>query len=71
MLVGQSGRIANQLAEHGYRRGWPTLRDVGSNLLDHLVVPIGFDVALTNTLFAAEKDAVAAGELLRATARHA
>jgi choline dehydrogenase len=51
MLSGIGDR--DQLAEHGIE----TVRhapEVGANLLDHLVVPLGFD-AQRDTLFAAEK----------------
>ncbi|MFG1931241.1 GMC family oxidoreductase [Mycobacterium sp. NPDC048908] len=43
----------DQLAEHGIEMV-AELPDVGANLLDHLVVPIGFDVP-DDTLFTAEK----------------
>ena len=51
MLSGVGG--SDQLAEHGIDVV-AHAPDVGSNLLDHLVVPLGFDVP-SDTLFAAEK----------------
>jgi choline dehydrogenase-like flavoprotein len=51
MLSGIGSR--DQLAEHGIEVVHEA-PDVGTNLLDHLVVPIGFDVP-NDTLFAAEK----------------
>ena len=51
MLSGIGDR--GQLAEHGIDVVQEA-PDVGSNLLDHLIVPMGFDVP-DNTLFAAEK----------------
>ncbi len=51
MLSGIGDR--DQLSEHGIDVV-AEAPDVGSNLLDHLVVPIGFDVP-DDTLFAAEK----------------
>lgn len=51
MLSGIGDR--DQLAEHGID-AVAHAPDVGTNLLDHLVVPLGFDVP-NDTLFAAEK----------------
>jgi choline dehydrogenase len=51
MLSGIGDR--DQLAEHGIDVVYHAA-DVGTNLLDHLVVPLGFDVE-NDTLFAAEK----------------
>jgi choline dehydrogenase len=51
MLSGIGDR--DQLGEHGIDVVAPS-PGVGSNLLDHLVVPLGFDVP-SDTLFAAEK----------------
>jgi choline dehydrogenase len=51
MLSGVGAR--DQLAEHGVDVVWEA-PGVGANLLDHLVVPLGFDVP-SDTLFAAEK----------------
>jgi choline dehydrogenase len=51
MLSGVGDR--DQLAEHGIDVVYHA-PDVGTNLLDHLVVPLGFDVP-SDTLFAAEK----------------
>ena len=51
MLSGIGAR--DQLAEHGVDVV-AEVPDVGANLLDHLIVPIGFDVP-NDTLFAAEK----------------
>jgi choline dehydrogenase len=51
LLSGIGGR--DQLAEHGIDVVHE-VPDVGANLLDHLVVPLGFDVP-NDTLFAAEK----------------
>jgi choline dehydrogenase len=61
MLSGIGDR--DQLAEHSIEvvQHAP---DVGSNLLDHLVVPLGFDVP-NDTLFAAEKPLQLVNYLLR------
>jgi choline dehydrogenase-like flavoprotein len=61
MLSGIGDR--DQLAEHGIDV-LHEAPDVGSNLLDHLVVPLGFDVP-DDTLFAAEKPLQLASYLLR------
>jgi choline dehydrogenase-like flavoprotein len=61
MLSGIGDR--DQLAEHGIDVV-ADAPDVGSNLLDHLVVPLGFDVP-DDTLFAAQKPLQLANYLLR------
>jgi choline dehydrogenase-like flavoprotein len=61
MLSGIGDR--DQLAEHGIDVV-ADAPDVGSNLLDHLIVPMGFDVP-DDTLFAAEKPLQLANYLLR------
>jgi choline dehydrogenase-like flavoprotein len=61
MLSGIGDR--DELAEHGIE-SVQHAPDVGKNLLDHLVVPVGFDVP-DDTLFAAEKPLQLLNYLLR------
>jgi len=61
MLSGIGDR--DHLAEHGVDLVWHA-PDVGDNLTDHLVVPLGFDVP-DDTLFAAEKPIELLNYLLR------
>ena len=66
MLSGIGDR--EQLAEHGIETVHHA-PEVGQNLMDHLCVPVGFDVA-EDTLFAAEKP-LRTRQLPAAAARHA